>query len=196
MGRTVILEQLRIEHARQLTEAANADRGAFRWTQVPDSEEAMRTYIEAVLADQRAADAVPFVQLRAADGAVVGCTRYMRLEWWSGRPLPAEVEVGGTWLAASVQRSALNTEAKYLLFRHAFEAWGVNRVSLCTDTRNERSRAAIERVGGRFEGIARSHRPSFAGGAADGLPRDSAMFGITAGDWPELEARLVAMLDR
>ncbi len=86
----------------------------------------------------------------------------MDLRWWSGRDVPDEVEVGGTWLAASVQRTPLNTEAKLLLLGHAFEMWGVHRVALATDARNERSRAAIERIGARFEGVLRNHRFSYA----------------------------------
>ena len=84
----------------------------------------------------------------------------MELRWWRGRPDPDEVEIGGTWLAADVQRTAVNTEAKLLLLTHAFDVWNVDRVALATDERNERSRAAIARLGATFEGILRNHRPS------------------------------------
>ena len=96
------------------------------------------------------------------DGALVGCTRYLRLEWWGGNALPDEVEIGGTWLAASAQRTPINTEAKYLLLSNAFESWNVHRVSICTDARNTQSRTAILRIGATFEGILRSHRGSYA----------------------------------
>ena len=84
----------------------------------------------------------------------------MNLVWWPGREAPVEVEVGGTWLAAAAQRTPINTEAKVLLLRHAFEVWQVGRVAICTDARNDRSRNAIERIGATFEGVLRRHRPA------------------------------------
>src|SRR6185369_11604089 len=99
------------------------------------------------------------------------CTRFLEMRRWRGRPEPDEVEVGGTWLAADVQRTPVNTEAKLLLLTHAFEVWHVDRVALATDVRNERSRRAIERIGARFEGVLRHHRPSTVAGEA-GRPRD------------------------
>ena len=106
---------------------------------------------------------------------------------------PDEVEIGGTWLAASAQRSAINTEAKLLMLSHAFEVWQVNRVALATDARNERSRAAIERIGATFEGVLRRHRWSFAPGES-GQPRDTAIFSIVPSEWPDVKARLTARL--
>ncbi len=147
-GRHVQFEQLRAEHVDALVAAANEDRATYTWTAVPATAEAMSTYISTLLADQEAGAVVPFAQRRVADGALVGCTRYLHVEWWAGRDLPAEVEIGGTWLAASAQRTPLNTEAKLLLLRHAFDVYGVARVAICTDARNERSRTAIARIGG------------------------------------------------
>lgn len=192
-GRHVQLEPLAVDHVDALVSAASGDRSTYDWTAVPHDHDGMGQYVDALLAQAAAGEVVPFAQRRLADGAVVGCTRYMRLEWWAGRPFPDEVEVGGTWLAASAQRTPLNTEAKYLLFRHAFEVWGVHRLCLATDARNQRSRDAIERVGARFEGILRGHRASYAAGE-QGRARDTALFAIVAHEWPALRTRLEGLL--
>jgi RimJ/RimL family protein N-acetyltransferase len=147
----------------------------------------MQRYIEGLLKDQQARSAVPFVQRRISDGALLGCTRYLRLEWWGGKALPDEVEIGGTWLAASAQRTPINTEAKYLLLSNAFDDWNVHRVSICTDARNTASRTAILRIGAVFEGILRSHRGSYAAGEENIVARDSAMYAITRADWPTVK---------
>ena len=100
-------------------------------------------------------------------------------------------EIGYTWLAAAAVRTVANTESKYLLLRHAFETWRVLRVCLHTDARNARSRAAIERIGGQYEGILRAHRM-----AADFTPRDSVRYSIVAEEWPPVKARLQQFLER
>ena len=120
----------------------------------------------------------------------MGCTRYLRLEWWGAKQLPDEVEIGGTWLAASAQRTPINTEAKYLLLNNAFDSWGVHRVSICTDVRNVQSRTAILRIGAKFEGILRSHRGSYAAGEENTIARDSAMYSIVRTDWPTVKRGL------
>ena len=154
----------------------------------------MARYV-AWLIDQRDHDvAVPFVQRLPASGRVVGCTRLMELRWWRGRADPDEVEIGGTWLAADVQHTAVNTEAKLLLLTHAFEQWNVDRVALATDVRNERSRRAITRLGATFEGVLRNHRPSKVPGE-DGLARDTALFSITADEWPAVRKALSERLE-
>ncbi len=183
-GTHVQLEQLRIEFAEELTAAGNQDRSTYGWTAVPPTVEGMRRYITGLLNDQQSGAAVPFVQRRLTDHALVGCTRYLRLEWWGGKQLPDEVEIGGTWLAASAQRTPINTEAKYLLLSNAFDAWDVHRVSICTDVRNVQSRTAILRIGAKFEGILRSHRGSYAPGEENTVARDSAMYSIVRTDWP------------
>jgi RimJ/RimL family protein N-acetyltransferase len=138
---------------------------------------------------------------------VVGSTRLMSLEWWTWPPRPIQVdgeprlasaghppdvaELGSVWLAASVLRTAVNTAACVLLMTHAFESWRVHRLTLKTDARNLRSRAAILRLGGQFEGILRAHLP-----AADGQIRDTAMFSVVRSEWPELKPRLEAELRR
>ena len=189
-GTHVQLEQLRLEFAEELATAGNEDRSTYGYTAVPPTVEAMQRYISGLLDDQQARSVVPFVQRRRADGALVGCTRYLRLEWWGGKNLPDEVEIGGTWLAASAQRTRINTEAKYLLLRNAFDEWNVHRVSICTDARNTQSRTAILRIGATFEGILRSHRGSYAPGEENAVARDSAMYSVIRSDWPSVKSGL------
>ncbi len=189
-GSHVQLEQLRPEFAEELVAAGNQDRSTYDWTAVPPTVDGMQKYIGGLLNDQRGRTAVPFVQRRLSDGALVGCTRYLRLEWWGGNAVPDEVEIGGTWLAASAQRTPINTEAKYLLLRNAFDAWNVHRVSICTDARNEQSRAAILRIGATFEGILRSHRGSYAAGEENIFARDSAMYSVVRAEWPQVKQLL------
>lgn len=134
-------------------------------------------------------EVVPFAQC-TPEGTAIGCTRFMSLRRWRGREVPDEVEIGGTWLTATAQRTPVNTEAKYLLLRHAFEEWGVWQVELVTDARNARSRAAIERLGATFEGVLRKHRPAADAPATSMHPRNSAVYSIVDDDWPEVERRL------
>ena len=143
---------------------------------------------------------LPFATLDARTGRVLGTTRFGAIEYWVippssdvGRPkgVPHAVEIGWTWLAPSVQRTAVNTEAKRLMLAHAFERWEVHRVTLKTDARNVRSRNAIERIGARLDGIIRAHSA-----AADGGVRDVAIFSMLAREWPDARARLDARLAR
>ena len=193
-GTHVQLEQLSLDFADELTAAGNQDRSSYGWTPIPPTVEGMQRYIAGLLGDQQARTAVPFVQRRISDGALVGCTRYLRLEWWAGGDLPAEVEIGGTWLAASAQRTPINTEAKYLLLSNAFDTWNVHRVSICTDARNTPSRTAILRIGASFEGILRSHRGSYAPGEENTVARDSAMYSVIRSEWPLVKLGLEGML--
>lgn len=172
----VRLEPLAVDHVPGLLAAALEDRSTFGFTAVPDSESAMTAYAEELLGG----DDVPYVVCRG--GVVVGASRFIDLEPWG-------VEIGGTWYAASAQRTAVNTVTKLLMLTHAFETWGVRRVSLQTDARNDRSRNAIQRIGGRFEGIRRVHKL-----ASDGTLRDSAYFSITAPEWPDVKDRLTLRL--
>ena len=193
-GTHVQLEQLRLEFAEELTAAGNQDRSTYGFTPVPPTVEGMQRYISGLLNDQQERAAVPFVQRRVSDGALVGCTRYLRLEWWAGGDLPAEVEIGGTWLAACAQRTPINTEAKYLLLSNAFDNWNVHRVSICTDARNTLSRTAILRIGASFEGILRSHRGSYVAGEENIVARDSAMYSIIHSEWPAVKHGLKGRL--
>jgi N-acetyltransferase len=194
-GEHIELIPLDVADATELAEAAAGNRSTYEFTDVPDSVAAMETHITRLLLLRDRGEAVPFAQRRLADGRLVGCTRYLELRYWRGRPQPDEVEIGGTWLAADAQRTPINTEAKLLLLIHAFEVWDVWRVALCTDARNRRSWDAIERLGARHEGVLRSHRASHVR-TEPGRPRDSALFAITEADWPEVRERLTGMLAR
>ena len=193
-GESVRLEPLGHRHAADLALAAEEDRGSFGYTWVPRAAE-VGGYIDAQL--ERAADGhlAPYAQVSLATGRAVGATAYLDpRRWRSGGGLLA-VEVGFTWLAPSAQGTGLNSEAKLLLFGQAFENWQVSRVDLKTDARNSRSRAAIAGAGARFEGVLRNWSESWAPGELGRL-RDSAIFSITAAEWPDcrtgLEARLAA----
>jgi RimJ/RimL family protein N-acetyltransferase len=142
---------------------------------------------------------VPFAIVRVHDGIVLGSTRFWNLERWAwpqghplhGRGVPDACEIGYTWLSRSAIRTVANTESKLLMLTHAFEAWQVLRVCFHTDVRNQRSRAALERIGGQCEGILRAHRM-----AADHIPRDSVRYSIVASEWPAVKQRLLQFVDR
>jgi RimJ/RimL family protein N-acetyltransferase len=187
-GRHVQLEPLSVDHVDGLAAAAAIDRTTYDLTWVPDGVDAMRGYVDHLLADRAAARVSPFAQRSVDTGELVGCTRYMELQWWRGRAEPDEVEVGGTWLSAAAQRTGINTEAKLLLLGHAFDDLDVWRVAICTDARNQRSRDAILRIGATFEGVLRSHRMRYD--ADEPTPRDSAMYSIVADEWPAVRASL------
>lgn len=196
-GRSVRLEPLELRHVPELVAAAAEDPELYRWTTVPQNESGMRWYVDTALAARDADAAVPFVTLSTATGAVIGATRFFDVEWWpwpaghaeNGRTTPDVCEIGYTWLTRDAMRTAANTEAKLMMLRYAFEVWHVHRVCLHTDERNARSRAAIERIGGRFEGILRAHRM-----ASDFIPRNSARYSILAAEWPEVQEKLEARL--
>lgn len=192
-GRHVSLEPMRVEHVDEIAAAAQGDRSSFGYTQVPDGRGEAAAYVAWLLDDAANTRAAPFVQRRLEDGHVVGCTRYLHPLWPLGRPDPDEVEIGGTWLAASAQRTAINSEAKLLLLTHAFETWRVQRVAICTDARNAQSRRAIERLGATFEGVLRRHRRSTRAGEHTQL-RDTATYAITADDWPTVRTSLIDRL--
>ncbi|MFC4071569.1 GNAT family N-acetyltransferase [Actinoplanes subglobosus] len=180
-GRLVRLEPLAPHHAAGLAAAAEESRDSYDWTWVPTAATAVR-YVDEQLAR---AGLSPYAQVSVRTGRPVGVTAY-----WDprGEPLTA-IDVGFTWLAASAQRSGINLEAKYLLFKQAFEGWSVRRVGLSTDARNARSRSAIAGVGARFEGVLRNWSRSWAPGE-DGRLRDSALFSVVAEEWPECRAYL------
>ncbi|MGZ4734507.1 MAG: GNAT family N-acetyltransferase [Acidimicrobiia bacterium] len=189
----VRLEPLSLDHVEDLTAASGEARDTYGFTTVPHGGESVRRNVEALLALAEAGEWVPFAQVRVADDRAVGGTNYLTLRWRPEAELPYAVEVGGTWLAQSAQRSGINVEAKLLLFTHAFEQWGVGRVDLKTDARNARSRAAIEATGAKFEAVLRSWQPSHVRGELDQL-RDSAIYSIVAAEWPDVRDRLRARL--
>ena len=196
-GRHVRLEPLELRHAEGLAAASAADPSLYQWSPVPCGKSQAVQYINTALEWFAAGKAVSFATVRISDGVVIGSTRFFDLERWAwperhqrhDRSTPDVCEIGYTWLTRSAIRTAANTEAKLLMLTYAFETWNVLRVCLHTDARNERSRAAIERIGGRFEGILRAHRM-----AADFIPRDSARYSIIAPEWPAVKQRLSGMI--
>ena len=196
-GRHVRLEPLDHRHVVGLAAAAAAEPSLYQWSPVPQGKLEAASYVNTALAWRDAGTALPFaivtVNLRADDSVVIGSTRFWNLERWSwpqgharhGRDAPDACEIGYTWLTRSAIRTAANTEAKLLMLTHAFETWQVLRVCFHTDARNQRSRAALERIGGKYEGILRVHRM-----AADFFPRDSVRYSILAREWPEVREKL------
>jgi RimJ/RimL family protein N-acetyltransferase len=196
-GQHVRLEPLQRWHARGLAEASSFDPSLYRWSPVPQGEAEALAYIETALAQRDAGVTAPFAVLRIRDDAVIGSTRLWDLGWWpwpEGHPRhghegPDVCEIGYTWLTSSAIGTAANTEMKLLLLTHAFEVWEVQSVCFHTDARNERSRAALDRIGARFEGILRAHRL-----ATDDRPRNSARYSITAPEWPGVKHHLQMLL--
>ncbi|MGW1893440.1 GNAT family N-acetyltransferase [Streptomyces sp. NPDC002004] len=206
-GRTARLEPLTTHHAEALAEAGAEDRTTYAFTPVPHGLEAAHSYIDHALAEQAAGRILPFAVINAADGRVVGSTRFLELDYWQGpmvwpsvpgvpygdpvTAVPDAAEIGNTWLAPRAQGTGINTEAKLLMLRHAFEAWGVRRISFRADARNLRSRAAIERLGATCEGIRRAHSRGL-----DGAVRSTAFYSILDEEWPAvrdiIELRIAA----
>ena len=198
-GKHIRLEPLEQRHVDGLVAASSEDPDLYRWSPVPQGKGEATSYVETALSWQDAGTAVPFAILRADNGTVIGSTRFWNIERWAwpanhpshGRGLPDACEIGYTWFAKSAIRTGANTEAKRLMLGHAFEGWRVLRVCFHTDSRNLRSRAALERIGGKFEGILRAHRM-----AADFIPRDSVRYSIMAAEWPALKQRLRQLAER
>ena len=183
-GAHVRLEPLSKHHWAGLAEVG-LDEELWRWIPVPvQTPQDMAEYIETALAEQSRGVSLPFALVDRGTGRAVGSTRYGNIDRTHHR-----VEIGWTWVAKPWQRTALNTEAKYLLLRHAFLTLGCIRVELKTDSLNEKSRAAILRIGAREEGIFRNHMIT-----SSGRLRHSAYYSIIAEEWPEVQSRLEARL--
>lgn len=195
-GINVRLEPLGHEHLDGLLAACSGRRDTYQFTWVPEpSPFHVEVYINAALRQHEQGTGLPFVTRRLESGEIVGTTRYMNLEYWPNLDLspstaefPDALEIGSTWLAAHAQRTAVNTEAKLLMLTHAFEVYGVKRVTFRTDARNQRSRANIERVGALLDGVLRHDRRSADGG--NGGMRDTAVYSILAGEWPAAKCAL------
>jgi N-acetyltransferase len=183
----VRLEPLSENHIPALLEVAQTTPPEiYALTSVPRTLEGMTAYVQTALQARDSKKAAPFAT--TANGIVVGSTRFGNLEYWAwdkqtGNPDAAEI--GWTWLAPSVQRTKVNTSAKLLMLEYAFETWQIQRMTLKTDARNERSRNAILRIGASFEGILRAHMPS-----SDGGIRNTAMYSILASEWQDVKTRL------
>jgi RimJ/RimL family protein N-acetyltransferase len=198
-GRHVRLEPLANAHADALAAASAVDPALYQWSPVPQGKAEALRYIETALAWRDAGTAVPFAIVRVEDGVVLGSTRFWNIERWSWPPshpfhrrtTPDACEIGYTWLGRDAIRTPVNTESKLLMLTYAFETWKVLRVCFHTDVRNQRSRAALERIGGQFEGILRAHRM-----AADFIPRDSARYSILAAEWPSVKEKLSQKLHK
>ncbi len=198
-GTHIRLEPLHHRHIDGLAAAAADDRSLYQWSPIPQGKAEATSYVDTAIAWREAGSALPFAIVRAQDNSVIGSTRFFNLERWAwpqghakfGRKNPDACEIGYSWLTSSAIRTAANTEAKLLMLSHAFETWQVLRVCFHTDVRNQRSRAALERIGGTFEGILRSHRM-----AADFIARDSARFSIVAEEWPDAKQKLRQFLNQ
>ena len=185
-GEIVRLEPLRHEHVPLLWNAAkdNLD-DIFRW--IPYRMQTAADFqdgVARILDEQARGQSVPFATVERASGRVIGSTRFMNMDLANRR-----VEIGSSWIAPAWQRTAVNTEAKYLMLRHAFEQWKCLRVELKTDSLNQKSRNAILRLGAKEEGTLRKHMVTW-----DGRRRDSVYFSILDTEWPEVKARLEAKL--
>jgi N-acetyltransferase len=181
-GNVVRLESLRHEHVPLFWDGAKgALEDMFRW--FPWSMRTMddfREYVDRVLIEQKAGLSVGFATVIRKSGQVVGSTRFMNIDASSRR-----VEIGSTWIVPSWQRTAVNTEAKYLMLCHAFEHSGCLRVEFKTDALNQQSRAAILRLGAKEEGTFRKHIITWNGRA-----RDSVYFSILDTEWPDVKSNL------
>ena len=183
-GQYVRLEPLSLDHLSQLCEVGLED-SIWRWVptavKTPDD---LRKYIETALTLRDQGTALPFATIERPSNRAIGSTRYMNIDKANRR-----VEIGSTWVAVAWQRTPINTEAKYLMLRHAFEVLGCIRVELKTDALNEKSRNAILRIGAKQEGIFRQHMVM-----PTGRLRDSVYFSIIDSEWPAVKADLEAKL--
>lgn len=204
-GRIVRLEPLATHHAAGLADAGGQDRAAYTYTQVPHTLDEARRYIEGALAEQAIGRTLPFAVLSVGDGLVIGSTRFLHFDYWQGplvwppvedtppgdptNAIPDAGEIGNTWLSVRTQRTGANVEAKLLMLRHAFEEWQVQRITLRADTRNLRSRMAIERLGATSEGIRRAHSRGM-----DGQVRNTAFYSILREEWPAVRSKIELLL--
>lgn len=185
-GSHVRLEPLRPEHAPLLWGIAKDHlRDLFQW--IPyrmESLEDFQAFNRNVIEEQQRGLTVPFATFERSSGQIAGTTRFMNIDLANRK-----VEIGSTWIAPRWQRTAVNTEAKYLMLRHAFESWNCLRVEFKTDSMNQRSRQAILRLGAKEEGTLRKHMLT-----ASGRQRDSVYFSILDTEWPAVKARLESLL--
>jgi RimJ/RimL family protein N-acetyltransferase len=185
-GAVVRLEHIRREHAEIFWEVAKDALGdIFQW--IPyrmKTREDFEHVLEKAFEEQEGGQSVVFATVEQKSGRVIGSTRFMNIDRTNRR-----VEIGSTWIAPAWQRTAVNTEAKYLMLRHAFEVWECFRVELKTDALNLKSRNAILRIGAKEEGTLRRHVLTWTGRV-----RDSVYFSILDSEWPEVKAKLEAKL--
>jgi RimJ/RimL family protein N-acetyltransferase len=185
-GRHVRLVPLAPEHAAALAEAVRDGELWRLWMTSAPSPEGMAAEIVRRLALQREETMLPFAVIEPKTGDLVGMTTYMNVDGVNRR-----VEIGSTWYARRVQRTALNTEAKLLLMTHAFEALGCIAVELRTHFLNQPSRRAIERLGAKLDGVLRAHSL-----ASDGTLRDTCVYSVIASEWPAVRSHLRWQLEK
>ena len=185
-GSVVRLEPIRREHAEMFWDVAKNDlEDIFRW--IPYAMKTRRdfqTLIEKAFAEQELGESVVFATVECTSGQTIGSTRFMNIDRANRR-----VEIGSTWIAPAWQRTAVNTEAKYLMLRHAFEVWGCMRVELKTDALNQKSRNAILRIGAKEEGTLRRHLVTWTGRV-----RDTVYFSILGDEWANVKSALESRL--
>ena len=184
-GNHVRLEPLALSHAEDLL-VAGEELAVWRYLPCapPTTIEGMRAYVKDALKTAAGGGQIPFATVLLETGKAVGSTRYLDIFRGDGG-----LEIGWTWIGQPWQRTAVNTECKYLLMRHAFEELGALRVQLKTDGRNEPSQKAIARIGGKREGVLRRNRRVW-----DGFVRDTVVFSILDSEWPDAKAALEARL--
>jgi N-acetyltransferase len=186
-GKYVRLEPMTEAHIPALTEAGR-DPSIWRYMLYGEvtTQEKMGDWVRDILSRKAAGTDQPFVVVHKESGKLAGATRYLEI-----RPAHRGLEIGGTWYNPAFQRTPVNTECKYLLLRHAFEALGCIRVQFKADARNERSLKAIERIGAVREGVLRNHMI-----LEEGVFRHSVYFSILDSEWPSVKTRLEGMLAR
>jgi len=185
-GRRVRMEPLDLTRHGEGLFAIGLDPDLWRWTLNDVTSRAdLQAYLDTALREQAERRSLPFATIDRASGTVAGSTRFSTMDRGNQR-----VEIGWTWVGRPFQRSHVNTEAKYLMLRHAFEIWGMKRVELKTHEGNERSRNAMLRIGCTFEGVLRNYQTGPRG------TRNSAMFSITDAEWPAVKTRLEGLIAR
>jgi RimJ/RimL family protein N-acetyltransferase len=184
-GTRVRMEPLSLERHFDGLLAIGTDPVLWKWTlNVVASAEDLRRYLDDALREQSEGRSLPFATIDRATGTVAGCTRFGSIE-----PRHRKAEIGWTWVGRAFQRTHVNTEAKYLMLRHAFETWDCLRVELKTNVLNRRSRDAMLRIGAVEEGILRSHAISDRGAV-----RDTVYYSILASEWPAVRERLLTTM--
>jgi len=185
-GKRIRLEPMSADHLDALTEAG-AHEELWKWTGAKaTTRQTMQDYMSVALKDAEAGRAVPFVTVEKASGRVIGSTRFANIDHENRR-----VEIGWTWIVPEFQRTFVNSEAKYVMMRHAFEVWNCVRVELKTDVLNSKSRTAMLRLGAREEGVLRKHTITYAG-----RWRDTIYYSVLDTEWPEVKRRLEEFLAR
>jgi N-acetyltransferase len=186
-GKDVQLEPLSPDHALELAEAgSNEDIWRYMRYGPINSPEKMKSFISYLLGLQKSGTDLPFAVIHLNSGKAIGMTRYMSIE-----PDNRSLEIGGTWYNRDYQRTAVNTECKFLLLRHAFEELACIRVQFKADVRNERSQRALERIGAVKEGVLRDHMI-----LPDGTVRSSVFYSILANEWPAVKQNLLKLMSR